>query len=156
MSFNKFKTNSYCVGGRHYSGTNNIYGDINDKGVKFLRGKCSVCQRNKSMTVSDNTIQAEGLGKVSKAIGKAAVGFGKKVANNPGRALEVGANLATAIASRKPSAVLSQTPDLIKFATTGKGITITDNNTKKPIAVVKGKYSSTIKGNGLYLRREKR
>ena len=23
---NKFKTNSYCVGGRHYSGTNNISG----------------------------------------------------------------------------------------------------------------------------------
>ena len=25
-NFNKFKTNSYCVGGRHYSGTNNIRG----------------------------------------------------------------------------------------------------------------------------------
>ena len=23
-SFSRFKTNSYCVGGRHYSGTNNI------------------------------------------------------------------------------------------------------------------------------------
>ena len=22
-NFNKFKTNSFCVGGRHYSGTNN-------------------------------------------------------------------------------------------------------------------------------------
>ena len=26
MSFQKFKTNSYCVGGKHYSPTNNIYG----------------------------------------------------------------------------------------------------------------------------------
>ena len=26
--FNKFKTNSNCVGGRHYSGTNNIRGFI--------------------------------------------------------------------------------------------------------------------------------
>ena len=25
---NKFKPNSYCVGGRHYSGTNNIKGFI--------------------------------------------------------------------------------------------------------------------------------
>ena len=25
---NKFKANSYCVGGRHYSGTNNIRGFI--------------------------------------------------------------------------------------------------------------------------------
>ena len=63
-------------------------------------------------------------------------------------------NVTTAVASRKPSAALSQTPDLIKFATTGKAITITDNNTKKPIVVVKGNYSSTIKGDGLYLRRE--
>ena len=25
---NKFKTNSYCVGGRHHNGTNNISGAI--------------------------------------------------------------------------------------------------------------------------------
>ena len=31
---NKFKTNSYCVGGRHYSGTNNIRGAITPKGIK--------------------------------------------------------------------------------------------------------------------------
>ena len=28
MSFNKFKNNSYCVGGKHYSATTNIRGDI--------------------------------------------------------------------------------------------------------------------------------
>ena len=37
---NKFKTNSYCVGGRHYSGTNNIRGAITPKGTKMLRGSC--------------------------------------------------------------------------------------------------------------------
>ena len=31
---NKFKTNSYCVGGRQYSGTNNISGAITSKGTK--------------------------------------------------------------------------------------------------------------------------
>ena len=30
----KFKTNSYCVGGRHYSGTNNISGAITSKVLK--------------------------------------------------------------------------------------------------------------------------
>ena len=29
----KFKTNSYCVGGGHYSGTNNISGAITSKGT---------------------------------------------------------------------------------------------------------------------------
>ena len=28
MSFNKFKNNSYCVGGKHNSATTNIRGDI--------------------------------------------------------------------------------------------------------------------------------
>ena len=31
---NKFKTNSYCSGGRHYSGTNNIRGFITSKVLK--------------------------------------------------------------------------------------------------------------------------
>ena len=33
---NKFKTNSYCVGGRHNKGTNNISGAITSKGTKML------------------------------------------------------------------------------------------------------------------------
>ena len=37
---NKFKTNSYCVGGRHYSGTNDISGAITSKGTKMLKGNC--------------------------------------------------------------------------------------------------------------------
>ena len=28
MSFDNFKNMSYCVGGKHYSGTTNIRGDI--------------------------------------------------------------------------------------------------------------------------------
>ena len=45
MSFlNKFKTNSYCVGSRHYSGTNNISGAITSKGTKTLRGSCTKCR----------------------------------------------------------------------------------------------------------------
>ena len=34
---NKFKINSYCVGGRHYSGTNNIRGVVTSKRTKMLR-----------------------------------------------------------------------------------------------------------------------
>ena len=38
MSFQKFKSDSYCVGGRHKSGTVKIYGDITPKGSKLLIG----------------------------------------------------------------------------------------------------------------------
>ena len=57
---NKFKTNLDCVGGRHYSGTNNIRGAITSKGTEMLKGNCVKSGRNKSMTVSDATIEAEG------------------------------------------------------------------------------------------------
>ena len=120
---NKFKTNSYCVGGRHYSGTNNIRGFITSKGTKMLKGNCVKCKRNKSMTVSDATIEAEGL-KDFKNVGRATVSFGKKAANNPVRALEIASKIGSAAASRNPRAALSATPDLIKFATTGEGIKV--------------------------------
>ena len=58
---NKFKTKSYCDVGRHYSGTKNISCFITSKGTKMLKGNCVICRRNKSMTVSDATIEAEGL-----------------------------------------------------------------------------------------------
>ena len=86
---NKFKTNSYCVGSRHYIGTNNFHGFISAKGTKMLKCNCVKCRRNKSMTVSDATIEAEGLKGFFKIVGRATVNNGKKVANNPVRALEI-------------------------------------------------------------------
>ena len=41
------------------------------------------------MTVSDPTIEAEGLKNFFKIVGKATVNVGKKFAKNAGRALEV-------------------------------------------------------------------
>ena len=120
----KFKTNSYYVGGRHYSGTNNTRGFITSKCTKMLKGNCVKCERNKSMTVSDATIEAEVLKDLFKSVGKATVNFGKKVANNPVRALEIASKIGSAAASRKPRAALSATPDLMNFATTGEGINI--------------------------------
>ena len=73
---NKFKTNSYCVGGRRYSGTNNISGAINSKGTKMSRGSCTKGRMITLMTVSDATIEAEGLEDFLVSVGKATVYFG--------------------------------------------------------------------------------
>ena len=121
---NMFKTNSYCVGGRHYSGTNNIRGFISSKGTKMLKGNCVKCKKKKSMTVSDATIEAEGLKDFFKSVGRATVNFGKKVANNPVRALEIASKIGRAAASRKLRAALSAAPNFIKFATTGEVIKV--------------------------------
>ena len=76
------------------------------------------------MTVSDATIEAEGLKDFFKSVGRATVNFGKKVANNTVRAFEIASKIGSAAASRNPRAALSATPDLIKFATTGEGIKV--------------------------------
>ena len=62
MTFKKFKTDSYCVGGRHRSATKNFHGDITSRGSKVLIGFCSICNRKKSMRVSDDTMRAEKFG----------------------------------------------------------------------------------------------
>ena len=125
MTFNKFKTDSYCVGGRHRSATVKIYGDITSKGRKVLIGYCSVCNRKKSMTVSDDTIKAEGLD-FFKNLGKKGLNVSKKMAknvlSNPGRALDLTAKIATAAASRNSKQALSTLPELITFYNTGKGL----------------------------------
>ena len=64
---NKYKNcDSYCVGGRHRLATTKVYRNITSKDSKVLIGYCSICNKNKPMTVSDNTKQAEGLGSFSK------------------------------------------------------------------------------------------
>ena len=76
------------------------------------------------MTVSDATIEAEGLKYFFKSVGRATGNFGTKVANKPVRALEIASKIGSAAASRNPRAALSATTDLIKFATTGDGIKV--------------------------------
>ena len=87
MSFQKFKTNSYCVGTKHYSGKKDITGEITinkktGRENKLLVGKCMVCNKKKSMIVSDNTIKAEGLGDFSKNLGKKGLNISKEMAKN--------------------------------------------------------------------------
>ena len=131
MSFQKFETDSYCVGGRHQSATKNIVGNITNikksgKEVKLLVGKCVICDRKKTMIVSDNVIQAEGLGDFFKNLGKKGLNVSKKmtknVLSNPGRALDLTAKIATAAASRNSKQALSTLPELITFYNTGRGL----------------------------------
>ena len=131
MNSQKFKSDSYCVGGKHRSSTKNITGEITfnkktGKEIKLLVGKCVIWNRKKSMIVSDNTFQAEGLGDFFKNFGKVSSKAAKKLAKNAlkntSRFLEISANVATAAASRNSKAASSALPEVINFYHTGKGL----------------------------------
>ena len=78
------------------------------------------------MIVSDNIIQVEGLSDFSRKLGRISAEAGKKLETNvlkiPGRALEIGANVATAAASRNPDAALSTIPGVIYLYLKGRGL----------------------------------
>ena len=42
MSFQKFETNCFCVGGKHRSSTTKKYGNITSNSSKVLIGYCSI------------------------------------------------------------------------------------------------------------------
>ena len=78
------------------------------------------------MTVSDTTIQAEGLGSFFENQGRISAKVRKKLATNvlknPGRALEINSNIATAATTKSPKAALSSLLEVISFYHKGKGI----------------------------------
>ena len=77
------------------------------------------------MIASDNTIVAEGSVEFFKNIGRKGLNVSKKMAKNilenPGKALEIVANVGTAFASRSPKAALSSLPVMINLYRTSKG-----------------------------------
>ena len=129
MSYNKFINNSYCVDGKHYSPTTNIHGEITNTGISMgrpvhtLRGNCVTCNRNKSLIVSERTIDGEGLGDFFKHLGSAAKNVGKKILNNPGRALKIAANIGTAAASKNARLIAATAPTLLNLFIKGRGYT---------------------------------
>ena len=119
MTSRKFETNSKCVGGRHNSAKKNILGEITSKVSKVIIGPCSPCKGKKSITVNDNTKAADGLGDFIKNLGKKGLNFSKKIAKNvlknPRPALDIKANVASAVASRNLKQASSTLPELITF-----------------------------------------
>ena len=78
------------------------------------------------MTVSDITLQAEGLGSFFKTLGRISAMAGKQIASNvlknPGKALEITSNIATRVATKRTKAALSALPEVIIFHHTWNGL----------------------------------
>ena len=96
------------------------------KEIKFLVGKCVICDKRESMIVSDNVIQAEGLDYFSRSLGKKRLNVSKKMAknvsSNPGRALYSTAKIATEAVFKNSKQAPSTLLELITFYKTGKGL----------------------------------
>ena len=78
------------------------------------------------MIVSNIAIEAEGLTNFFKKLGENRLDesklMAKNVLKNPGRALEIGANVGSAFVSRSPKAVSSSLPEVISFYHSGNGL----------------------------------
>ena len=57
-----------------------------------------------------------------KHLGSAAKNVGKKILNNPGRALEIAPNIGTAAASKNPRLIAATAPEVINFVHQEKGL----------------------------------
>ena len=83
-------------------------------------------KEEKSMTVSDNKIQAKEIGSFFKRVRRISAEPGKTLATNvlenPDRAMEISSNIATAAATKDPKAALSSLPEAMHFYHTGKGL----------------------------------
>ena len=90
--------------------------------------KCVICDRKKSMIVSDNTKQAECLGHFFENLGIKGPNVSKKWQknglSNPGPALDLTAKIATTVVSKNTKQALSTIPELITFYLTGKGLNL--------------------------------
>ena len=77
-----------------------------------------------SKTLSDNTIQAEDLKDFIKILVRKGLIISKTMAKdvikNPGRALEIRANVGTAFATKNTNAALSSLPEVNKFYHAGE------------------------------------
>ena len=60
------------------------------------------------------------MGNFFKHLGSAAKNVEKKILNNPGRALEIAANIGTAAAIKNPKLIAATAPDIIKFVHQGR------------------------------------
>ena len=71
------------------------------------------------MTVSDDTINAQGFSDFLKNLGEKGLNVSKKMAknvlSNPGRALDLTAKIATEAVSKNSKQALSTLPELITF-----------------------------------------
>ena len=147
MTFNKLKSDSYCVGGRRRSATVKIYDDLTSKVSEVLIGYCSIFDRKKSMTVSDDTIKAEGFGVFFKNLGKNGLNVlkmkAKNVLSNPGRVLVLTAKIVTAAASRNSKQVLSTLLELITFHNTEGAFTLFNYSLIYSYKSMNNKYSYT-------------
>ena len=78
------------------------------------------------MTVSDDTMKAEGFSDFFRNLGKKGLNVSKKMArnvlSNPGRALDLTAKIDTAAPSRTSKQALSTLPEMITFYNTGRGL----------------------------------
>ena len=131
----QFLKNSKCNSCKKMTKVSKPYGYMGQKGNLALKGGCSSCNKIKSLPYTKQELEMEGEGIKKffsnvwkKAIKPAGVHFGKNIAKNPGRALQVATQLGVAGANAKkdPFGLINAGMQTGNFAVKGKGVKIAE------------------------------
>ena len=114
----KFKIDSYCMGGSIYPSTVSFEGYITNRGKNFyLVNVLNVKETSEKMLVIIQQ-RLKSLGKFCRNLGKFAVKAGTSLATNvmkfTGGALEIGAKTGGGMVTGNPKAALSAMPEVLK------------------------------------------
>ena len=149
----QFLSNSKCPCCKKQDRVNRPYGHMSENKNLYLKGYCPLCHKTKSLPYTKQQLDMEGEGikkffknvynKVLKPIGKEAI---KNISKDPMKALKLGTQLGSAIASKNASAIMNAGMQAGKFGVLGQGVKT------KGGAV---KIAELTNGNGLYLYRPK-
>ena len=106
-----------------------------EAGRNLLIDRRVICNEKKSMFVSADRIQAEGLGSFCKNLGRPFAKVGKifvaEVMKSPGSAQEFGALIGTAAVSKNPKASITTIPEVISCNIQEKGFVLENLHTNK-------------------------
>ena len=125
----QFLNNSKCPCCKKQDRVNRPYGHMSESRNLYLKGYCPLCHKTKSLPYTKEQLNMEGEGikkffknvynKVLKPIGKETI---KNISKDPMKALKLGTQLGSAIASKNPSAIMNAGMQAGKFGVLGQGV----------------------------------
>ena len=121
----RFMNHSQCKYCECKTKTDHLIGHRTEQGNLFLKGQCEKCHHVKKLPYTEDQLAVEGEGIKRffvNVYNKAIKPVVKKVAKNPGKALDIIAKFGEAYVSKDPIRAANTLSESIKYLKTGQGV----------------------------------